>query len=170
MNMNTPDQKRSACCGFRAICVLLALLATGIYHDGMAQAESASRLRNFNTDNGLAMREFDPVSYFHGKPLKGSASFYHHYKGITYYFANANNLEEFKKSPGKYEPAYGGWCAYTVAVNGDRVKINPTAYKIVDGRLYLFYNFGGDNRLTKWNQHEKKWKASADKKWAAGMH
>ena len=136
-----------------------------------AQAENASRLRNFNTDNGLAMREFDPVSYFNSsRPLKGNSKFYHHHKGITYYFASAENLEEFRKSPDKYEPAYGGWCAYTVATTGERVKVNPVTYKIADGRLYLFYNYNSDNRLTKWNLNEKRYKAAADKNWVARMH
>lgn len=137
----------------------------------LAQSDPAGRLRNFNTDNGLAMREFDPVSYFNSsRPQKGNSSFRHDYKGITYYFANAENLEEFKKSPDKYEPAYGGWCAYTVALNGDRVKVNPITYKIVDGRLHLFYNYNGDNRMTKWNQAEKKNKAAANRNWEAKMH
>lgn len=136
-----------------------------------AQADEASRRRNFNVENGVAMREFDPVSYFkNSRPLKGNSKFYANYKGITYYFANAENVEEFKKSPDKYEPAYGGWCAYTVAANGERVKINPVTYKIIDGKLHLFYNFNGDNRLLKWNKDEKKFQAAANKNWVARMH
>lgn len=136
-----------------------------------AQADEPGRRRNFNTENGIAMREFDPVSYFKGsKPLKGNSKFYHHHKGITYYFANQENLDEFKQSPDKYEPAYGGWCAYTVALNGERVKVNPVTYKIVDGRLHLFYNYNGDNRLTKWNKDEKKHRAAANRNWVARMH
>ena len=117
------------------------------------------------------MREFDPVSYFNGsRPLKGISKHYANYKGITYYFANAENVEIFKKDPEKYEPAYGGWCAYTVALNGERVKVNPVTYKIIEGKLHLFYNFGSDNRLTKWNRDEKKFKASANRNWVARMH
>lgn len=136
------------------------------------QAEEASRRRNFNTDNGVAMREFDPVSYFNSsKPLKGTSKLYHDHKGITYYFANQENLEAFKKSPEKYEPAYGGWCAYTVAVNGDRVKVNPVAYKIINGKLHLFYNFSSDNRLIKWNKgDETKLRSTANRNWVAKMH
>ncbi len=136
----------------------------------VAQSENADRRRNFNTENWVAMRDFDPVSYFKGRPGKGSDKFEHEYKGITYRFTSQANLDEFKKSPAKYEPAYGGWCAYTVALNGDRVKVMPTTYKIVDGKLYLFYNFGGDNRLLKWNKDEKKLKALADKNWQRRMH
>jgi YHS domain-containing protein len=151
--------------------IYVTVLATMLTLSAMAQAEEASRRRNFNTENLVAMREFDPVSYFNNKPLKGNSRFYSNYKGITYYFANAENVKEFEKSPAKYEPAYGGWCAYTVATSGDRVKINPAAYKIIDGKLYLFYNFGGDNRLLKWNAKDpKKLKAAADRNWVAKMH
>ena len=136
-----------------------------------AQADEAGRRRNFNTENGVALREFDPVSYFNSsRPLKGHSKLYHNYKGITYYFVNADNLEEFRKSPDKYEPAYGGWCAYTVALNGERVKVNPVTYKIVNGKLHLFYNYNSDNRLTKWNKDEKKFIASANRNWVARMH
>lgn len=150
--------------------VFLIILATFLCFFVVAQPENALRLRNFNTNNGIALREFDPVSYFGNKPLKGDSKYYHHYKGITYYFANAENVEAFKKSPSKYEPAYGGWCAYTVATTGERVKVNPVIYKIIDGQLHLFYSYNGDNRLLKWNANEKKLKPSADKKWKAGMH
>jgi len=136
-----------------------------------AQADEAARRRNFNTENGIAMREFDPVSYFKSsRPLKGNSKYYAEYKGITYYFANAQNVEEFKKNPAKYEPAYGGWCAYTIALSGERVKVNPVAYKIIDGKLHLFYNYGSDNRLAKWNKDEKKFKAAANRNWVARMH
>ena len=137
----------------------------------VAQPEDAQRRRNFNTDNYVAMREFDPVSYFAGKPLKGVSKFHHTHKGITYYFASQANADTFKKDPAKYEPAYGGWCAYTVASTGERVKIQPTAYKIVNGKLHLFYNFSGDDRLRKWNAgNEKSMKAWADKNWQRRMH
>jgi YHS domain-containing protein len=135
-----------------------------------SQTDDASRRRNFNNENFVAMREFDPVSYFQGKPQKGSVQFEQSHKGIIYYFASEENRELFKKSPSKYEPAYGGWCAYTLATKGQRMKVMPTTYKIVNGKLLLFYNFGGDNRLLKWNADEKKLKAQADKNWEKTMH
>jgi YHS domain-containing protein len=136
----------------------------------IAQPELADRRRNFNTENYVAMKEWDPVSYFQGKPAKGNSKFTFQHKAITYYFSSEANLEEFKKAPGKYEPAYGGWCAYTMALTGERVKIFPPTYKIIDGHLFLFYNFGNDNRLLKWNKDEKKLKAAADKHWISKMH
>jgi YHS domain-containing protein len=147
------------------MCLGLVAMAQDANH-----AENASRRRNFNTENYVALREWDPVSYFQKKPAKGNSKFTYEHKAITYYFANQANLDEFKKSPAKYEPAYGGWCAYTVATTGERVKISPTTWKIVDGKLYLFYNFNNDNRLVKWNADEKKLKAAADKNWIRKMH
>jgi YHS domain-containing protein len=132
----------------------------------LAQGETALRRRNYNHDNGIALQEFDPVSYFKGpRPVKGKAEFRHTHEGITYYFANADNLEEFKKTPSKFEPAYGGWCAYAMAEDGRREKVNAMTYKIVDGKLYLFFNFSANNHLLKWNKNERKFKAEADANW-----
>lgn len=135
-----------------------------------AQADNAARRRNFNLDLGAGLKGFDPISYFNGKPAKGDSKISFDYRGITYYFANDANLQQFKKSPAKYEPAYGGWCAYTVATTGERVKVSLMDYKITNGKLYLFYNFNGDNRLLKWNKDEKKLKLAADKHWKEKMH
>jgi YHS domain-containing protein len=127
---------------------------------------SAKRIRNFNlTDNGVALRDFDPVSYFKGHPAKGNDSFKYSYKGITYYFADTENQEEFKKTPEKYEPACGGWDAYSMAIDGQRVKIDPSTYKIVDGKLFLFYNFNGSNNRLKWEKDEKKYARAAHDNW-----
>lgn len=165
MNMKTSHRRLR--CSFLA---LVAFIAGGLSFTANAQSEEASRRRNFNVEHGVAMRGFDPVSYFNGRPLKGDSKYYHHHKGITYYFANEQNRDAFEQSPGKYEPVYGGWCAYTVASSGDRVKINPSTFKIVDGKLHLFYNFNGDNRLRRWNADEPKLKASGNRNWIAGMH
>jgi YHS domain-containing protein len=73
------------------------LIASFLCLVSMAQPENAARRRNFNNDNFVAMREFDPVSYFQGKPTKGTSKFSHDYKGIIYYFASEANLEEFKR-------------------------------------------------------------------------
>lgn len=157
--------------GFFSRCVFATFVGICLSIVVKAQADEPGRRRNFNTENGVALREFDAVSYFNSsRPLKGNSKLYHNYKGITYYFVNEDNLQEFKKNPDKYEPAYGGWCAYTVASNGERVKVNPVTYKIVNGKLHLFYNYNSDNRLTKWNKEEKKLIPAANRNWVARMH
>ncbi|HEY0653156.1 MAG TPA: YHS domain-containing (seleno)protein [Chryseosolibacter sp.] len=150
--------------------VTLAVLVIISFH-AFGQADIAKRKRNFNTVNNVALKEFDPVSYFQGKPLKGTSKIEYNHEGIYYYFANEANREEFKKNPDKYEPMYGGWCAYTLATSGERVKIQPTSYKVSGNKLYLFYNFSNDNRMVKWTPgEEKKLKAAADKAWVRTMH
>ena len=41
--------------------------------------------------------------------------------------------------PGKYAPQYGGYCAKAVSEN-TTADIDPEAWKIVDGKLYLNYS------------------------------
>lgn len=143
--------------------LVLALMAVGL----LAQPDHATRRRNLNNENFVGLREFDPVSYFKGKPVRGTEKIQFDYKGITYYFSSPENRDLFEKSPEKYEPQYGGWCAYTMATSGQRIRIDPTAYKIMNGKLYLFHNFNGDNRLMKWNSSpdKKRLVASGDKLW-----
>ena len=80
---------------------------------------------------------YDPVAYFtDGKPVRGSGYHVTEFNGVTYAFANAEHLEMFEANPDKYVPAYGGYCAYGVAV-GKKFVADPTVWKIVDGTLYL---------------------------------
>lgn len=86
---------------------------------------------------GVAIKGHDPVAYFvDGKPMPGRAELSHSVGGATYWFANERNLQAFKAEPAKYTPQYGGYCAYGVA-QGFKPDIDPTAFKIVEGKLYL---------------------------------
>lgn len=129
-----------------------------------AQTE-AVRQREFNVKKTLAIEGYDPVSYFDNKPEEGDEDITTVYRGLTYYFVNAGNLARFKANPGKYEPAFGGWCAYAMGESGEKVKIDPETYKILDGKTYLFYNFWGNNTLETWNENEKALKARAEQNW-----
>jgi len=86
---------------------------------------------------GLAVNGFDVVAFFKdSKPIQGDAKFSMKHGEATYRFSNQANLDTFKASPSKYEPAYGGYCAYGVAV-GAKFDGDPRYWKIVDGKLYL---------------------------------
>jgi YHS domain-containing protein len=118
----------------------------------LAGQTTAQRQQHYHTDKQyLALEGYDPVSYFTGKPKKGTAQYTANHQGVTYRFGSAHNRDAFKANPSKYEPAYGGWCAYAMATYGDKVEVDPLTYKIANGRLLLFYNAFFNNTLEKWN-------------------
>jgi YHS domain-containing protein len=121
-----------------------------------AQAQSTvQRQKHYHTDKDhLAIEGYDPVSYFNGKPLKGKAELSLSHEGVSYRFASAANRDAFKGNPKKYEPAYGGWCAYAMALKGEKVDIDPLTWKISNGRLLLFYNKFFTNTLENWNEQK----------------
>jgi YHS domain-containing protein len=125
----------------------------------------ALRQKHFLLEKGVALSGYDPVSYFQKNPVKGSKMVVFTQEGVTYQFANAANLETFKKNPSAYEPQYGGWCAYAMGKNGEKVEVNPETYKIVGGKLYLFYNRLFNNTLPDWNEDESNLKKKADANW-----
>lgn len=141
---------------------LIALLSIS------AVAQVRSGASEFNLENGLALEGYDPVAYFTtGKAVQGAKEFKHAAAGITYYFSSAANKEAFIKNPSRYEPQYGGWCAYAMGDSGEKVEVDPETFKITDGKLYLFYNRFFNNTLPKWNSNEAVLKAKADKNWQA---
>jgi YHS domain-containing protein len=125
----------------------------------------AARQKHFNLKRNLALEGYDPVSYFDGKPLEGKPEIKTTHHGVVYQFATQANLAKFRTAPDKYEPAYGGWCAFAMGESGDKVKVDPETFKIVGGKLYLFYNFWGNNTLTDWNREEPKLKTAGDTNW-----
>ena len=99
--------------------------------------------------NGLAIQGYDPVAFFaESKPVKGKPEFKASYQGATYLFVSAENKMRFEKEPSKYEPAFGGFCAYGVSRN-KLVEIDPEAFQIVDGHLLLQYSKGVRNDFSK---------------------
>jgi YHS domain-containing protein len=123
--------------------------------------------KHSNLEKGLALQGYDPVSYFQGKPAQGSKIFRYLHNGIYYQFVSQENMIKFKKSPSSYEPQYGGWCAYAMGINGEKVKIDPETYSLEDGRLYLFYNFWGNNTLKDWRKKGGGLRHAADKNWTS---
>ena len=92
--------------------------------------------------NGLAIQGYDPVAFFTGsKPVKGRPEFQSTHKGAAYLFASREHKELFDNDPAKYEPAFGGYCAYGVSRN-KLVEIDVNAFQIVGGRLLLQYSKG----------------------------
>ncbi len=131
----------------------------------MAQT-SEVHAKQFNLEKGVALQEYDPVAYFTvQKALKGRKEFAYIHQGVTYYFFSQDNKYLFMKNPANYEPQYGGWCAYAMGDSGEKVEIDPKTFKIIGGKLYLFYNFYFSNTMTDWNKNEQLLKGKADKNW-----
>ncbi len=146
--------------------LLVLALVVMVLPGSMLQAQNeASQLTHYNINKSLALDGYDPVSYFSNNPVEGKSQYKFTSKGVTYYFINQANLDKFKANPDQYKPAYGGWCAYAMGESGEKVKVDPKTFKIVDGRLYLFYNFWGNNTLTDWNKNERILKSQADRNW-----
>ena len=131
---------------------------------GQGQGDDV-RKKHFNVKDNIALEGFDPVSYFDGKPQVGKSEFKFSYKAVTYRFISQSSLSRFKSNPEKYEPAYGGWCAYAMGESGEKVKIDPETFTILDGRVYLFYNFWGNNTLKDWKKDERKLQESGNRNW-----
>ncbi len=111
---------------------------------------------------GLAVHGYDVVALFtDAKPVLGSDAHAVAHGGGTYRFASQANLDAFKANPAKYEPAYGGYCAYGTAL-GKKFDGDPRYWKIVGGRLYL--NLNGDIQA-EWSKDIAGNLAKADANW-----
>jgi YHS domain-containing protein len=104
---------------------------------------SAQSRTLLNLDKGgLAIQGYDPVAFFtEGKPVKGKPEFPARHNGALYYFASKEHRDLFKADPAKYEPSFGGYCAYGVSRN-KLVEIDVEAFQIVNNRLLLQYSKG----------------------------
>jgi len=92
------------------------------------------------TSAGLAIKGYDPEAYFEdGKPVKGDAAYQFQLKGATWRFSSAAHREAFTKDPERYAPQYGGFCAYGVS-EGHTAPVDPEAWSVVGGKLYLNYD------------------------------
>jgi YHS domain-containing protein len=119
----------------------------------------------YNARNGVFVKGYDVVSYFSGTPLQGNESYLVKHDGVTFYFVNDVNKKKFEANPEKFIPAYGGWCAYSIGDNAEKVEVNPKTFKIIDGKNYLFYNKLLTNTLVLWNKDEESLLQKAQTNW-----
>lgn len=90
--------------------------------------------------NDIAIQGYDPVAYFtQATPTKGLATYTATYKNAIYHFSSDKNRDLFRSNPAKYAPQYGGFCAFGVT-KGRKFNTDPTAWRVVDGKLYLNLN------------------------------
>jgi len=129
---------------------------------GVATSAMAAKVDPVYQHGGLAIRGYDPVAYYQqSAPVKGSSQFSYQLRGATWLFASAENRDRFQAEPEHYAPQYGGYCAYAVS-KGRTASIDPEAWKIADGRLYLNYSKGVQK---KWEQDVPGNIVKADRNW-----
>jgi YHS domain-containing protein len=138
---------------------LIALTATAVF--------AQTKVSPINQNNrGVAIRGYDPVAYFtDGKPVEGDPKLTQSWGGATWQFATREHRDMFVQMPEKYSPQYGGYCAYAVSKNYT-AEVDPQAWKIVEGKLYLNYSL--DVRET-WQKEQAQRIVAADKNWP-GLH
>lgn len=112
----------------------------------LASAGSAVAGSKVNTGyfGDVALNGYDTVAYFtEGRPMKGSDEYRHEFLGETWHFASPEHRDLFASNPVNYAPQYGGFCAgevvYADVTTGITTNVDPEAWKIIDGKLYLFY-------------------------------
>jgi hypothetical protein len=149
-------QRRAALAGF-AVAVLGAA-AFGLRSVSLAQKPTGA----VNKAGGFAIQGFDPVAYFaEGRPRRGAVSHAFEWQGTRWLFVSEANRALFAATPERYAPMYGGFCAYGVA-GGYKVAIDPNAWAIVDGRLYLNYSMSVQRS---WQADVPGYIAKADAAW-----
>ncbi|MEO0984419.1 MAG: YHS domain-containing (seleno)protein [Cyanobacteria bacterium J06639_14] len=127
-----------------------------------AEAGSETSPLAVYVEDGVAIKGADPVAYFTEEAyVEGSDEFTHDWNGATWYFASAENRDAFANEPEVYAPQYGGFCAWAVS-QGATAPIDPTAWKIVDGKLYLNYD---DKVQARWSKDIPGNIAQADENW-----
>ncbi len=119
---------------------------------------------SFFERDGAAIKGYDPVAYFHAnKAVPGVPAYQAEYKGSKFQFASQANRDAFVADPATYAPQYDGFCAFGTA-GGYKAAIDPAAFTIVGGKLYLNYNA---EIQKKWSGDVPGYISKADKNWPA---
>jgi hypothetical protein len=129
---------------------LLRTISTTLGVLAFTTALHAEPQSKVNVDRrGAAVKGYDVVAYqAEGKPVEGRRAFETTWNGAKWRFASAAHRDVFIKNPEQFAPQFGGYCAWAVS-RGYTADIDPEAWKIVEGRLYLNYS---KSVQAKWSQ------------------
>jgi enamine deaminase RidA (YjgF/YER057c/UK114 family) len=114
----------------------------------------------------LSISGYDPVAYFtDGKPVQGKTEFEYLWNKLRWRFASGEHRDLFVKDPNRYAPQYDGYCAMGVAwTDPHKDTVDPEAWAIVDGKLYLTHTVRG---LDGWRENAGENIKTADNNWSA---
>jgi YHS domain-containing protein len=121
--------------------MLRTLCTVGLLVAGLTLTTHASAEANTNTNGSTyAIEGYDPVAYFTDhKAVKGSPEHAFTYQRARWLFASEEHRRAFADKPAAYAPQYAGYCSYAVS-RGRLVKIDPRAFTVRNGKLYLNYS------------------------------
>lgn len=140
----------------------LRTLLPGIATVFLVMAPASTQANEIYVTDGVAINGYDPVSYFkEHKPVKGQAQFSATYQGAQFRFSSQQNRDAFVRSPERYAPQYGGYCAYGLA-RGYKATTQPQAFTIVNDKLYLNYS---DEVMATWRGDTADYIKKADANW-----
>jgi YHS domain-containing protein len=142
--------------------ILLALISCSFI---LSHAQESNKHLNLNKKQ-IAVDGYDLISYIKdNKATTGNIKYKCTYKQAHYFFSNEKHQNIFKKSPEKYLPTYGGWCAYAMGEKGEKVSVDPKSFLVIDNKLYLFYDSFFNDTKEKWNKDPINLKNNADINW-----
>ena len=96
----------------------------------------------------VAIKGYDPVAYFtRQRAVRGNKKIAYDWLGATWQFSSEEHKKLFIENPIKYAPQYGGHCADGIAYGDITVNIDPEAWRIIEGKLYLNYDPGSAREL-----------------------
>ena len=117
-----------------------------------------------NEADGVGIAGYDPVAYFtDDRPVPGDPAMTATHQGVTYRFATAAHRDAFMADPARYLPQYGGYCAFGLS-RGYKAVVDPTAFTVAGGRLFLNYNRSVQDI---WRRSQNEMITRADENWPA---
>lgn len=100
--------------------------------------EDKMKSQEIISENGVAIGGYDAVSYFSGQPVKGTEIYSTQWKNVKWLFSSEDHLNQFKKSPEKYSPQFGGNCSLAMSL-GNASAGSPESWEVQDGKLYFHH-------------------------------
>jgi YHS domain-containing protein len=115
------------------------VVALILYFPGFANAGEI----NTGYFGNVAIKGYDTVAYFtEQRAVKGNEDISQNWLGAIWVFSSEEHKQLFSGNPVKYAPQYGGHCADGVAYGDVTTNIDPQAWRIIEGKLYLNYDQG----------------------------
>lgn len=123
---------------FRMVAAVVVMSAVAVEIGETSSPPSQPAQTIHMDEDRVAVSGYDLVSVTSGKQaIMGRPQYRIEHEGVNYHFISERNALIFKADPKPFLPEFGGFCAYGVRM-GQRHRVDPSAFEVVDGRLYLF--------------------------------